>query len=253
MPSIYSDYVEDETYPCLPKGATEDVPPDFCTSEHLDPKWTVEKEQAFMKATSAAPHVVMTEADVRSHETFIQRSGSNLNPELPEWFQAPHKSDKYTPKGLERPRPIPAMILIEDDEFEDQFGHPEFSTESSFRFKANTATSFPMFSINVCDGHWRQSDNAVRQHKSVKPRGTGILITEPDSNTYKEGHQEDDLEFHLDIASYFSIETMSQLPGEIKTGMEGVNLSVSSSETRSHVQIQGDVGCAAGSCLRSSH
>lgn len=128
------------------------------------------------------------------------------------------------------------MIFIRNEEFEGQFegrfGHPVFSTDSSFRFKANTTTTFPTFSINVRDGHWKQSDNAVPLRKSGKLRGTGILITEQDSNTYKEGHQEDDLEFDLDIASYFSIETMSQLPGEIEKRMDGVNLSVSSSKTR---------------------
>lgn len=171
-------------------------------------------------------------SDFVDDETYIQGSGGDLNPELPDWFQALQKSNRFIPKGLERPRPIPAIVNVSNDEFEGHFGHLDFSTDSSFRFKANTTTTFPTFSINVRDGHWKQSDNGYRQRKTGKQRGTGILITEPDNNTYKEGHQEDDLEFDLDIASDFSIGTLSELPGDLKKRLEGVNMSVSSNKTR---------------------
>lgn len=92
MPSVYSDYVEDGTYPCLPKAVADGLQADYYTRQRRHVKWTVKREEAFMQATSAAPHFVRTEADDRSHETFIQRSGGDLNPELPDWFKALHKS-----------------------------------------------------------------------------------------------------------------------------------------------------------------
>ncbi|KAM0718340.1 hypothetical protein Q7P37_006672 [Cladosporium fusiforme] len=190
--------------------------------------WIHVNQRAFVATTRQPGDATEAGLEDDFQKTSIESDSEARNPELPEWFQTQQRADKYVPPGCKRTtRPLPAVVHIINEDSSGLFGHPKFGTESGFRLKVDTTTTYPTFSINVRTGHWSSQNDAGRERVNQAARKSkGLLNTQHDPNTRKEGHIEDDLEFDPDVAAYFSVNILEgqALDDSVVEVMKGVDL-----------------------------